>query len=49
MTMVDPATGWFKIVEVPYYSIEDIKNNEQNYIDKGSARISRLFEQTWLS
>jgi hypothetical protein len=49
MTMVDPATGWFEIVEVPYYSIEDVKKDEQNYIDKSSARISRLFNQTWLS
>jgi hypothetical protein len=49
MTMVDPATGWFEIVEVPYYSIEDVKKDEQNYIDKSSARISKLFNQTWLS
>ena len=47
--MVDPATGWFEIVQVPYYSIEDVKNDDQDYIDKSSARISRLFEQTWLS
>ena len=45
MTMVDPATGWFEIAEVPYYNIDDIKNNEQDYIDKSSARISRIFNQ----
>lgn len=49
MTMVDPATGWFEIAEVPYYSIEDVKKDENQYIDKSSARISRIFEQTWLS
>jgi hypothetical protein len=49
MTMVDPATGWFEIVEVPYYSIEDVKKDELNYINKSSARISKLFNQTWLS
>ena len=49
MTMVDPATGWFEMVEVPYYNAEDVINNENNYIDKSSARISRLFNQTWLS
>ena len=49
MTMVDPATGWFEIVEVPYYNIEDVINNEDNYIDKSSARISQLFNQVWLS
>ena len=41
--MVDPVIGWFEIVEVLYYSIEDVKKNEQNYIDKSFARISRLF------
>ena len=49
MTMVDPATGWFEIAEVPYYSIEDVKKDENEYIDKTSARISKIFEQTWLS
>ena len=24
MTIVDPVMGWFEIVEVPYYNIEDI-------------------------
>ena len=49
MTIVDPATGWFEIVEVLYYSIKNIKKDKQNYIDKSSTRISRLFNQTWLS
>ena len=49
MTMVDPATGWFEIVEVPYYNVEDVVNNKDNYIDKSSARISQLFNQVWLS
>ena len=38
MTMVDPAMGWFEIVEVPYYNIEDIVNDKDNYIYKSSAR-----------
>ena len=52
MTMLDPVTGWFEIVEVPSYLIEEIVNKKvtiQSIIDKSSARISRLFEQTWLS
>ena len=47
--MVDPAMGWFEIKEVPYYSIEDVINNKDNYIDKSLARISQLFNQAWLS
>ena len=49
MTMVDSATGWFEIKEVPYYSIEDVINDKDNYIDKSLARISQLFNQAWLS
>ena len=49
MTMVDPSMGWFEIVEVLYYNIEDIVNDKDNYIDKSSARISQLFNQAWLS
>ena len=47
--MVDPATGWFEIIEVLYYNIEDVINNKDNYIDKSLARISQLFNQAWLS
>ena len=50
MTMIDPVTGWFEIVEIPSYIVVDIKNkNLQESIDKSSARVSRLFDQTWLS
>jgi len=43
MTMIDPATGWFEIVQVPNYYPE--KDNLET-IDKTSARISQLFNNT---
>ena len=49
MTMVDPATGWFEIAELPYIEVKQIKENNIDYIDKTSARISQLFDQVWLS
>ena len=49
MTFVDPATGWFEITEVPSFDIDDVKNGVQTVIDKTSARISQLFNQTWLT
>jgi hypothetical protein len=49
MTMIDPSTGWFEIVQVPYYDLDEIKMDNREYIDKTSARISQLFNQTWLS
>ena len=50
MTMIDPVTGWFEIVEVPSYIVDDVnKKLTKEQIDKSSACISRLFDQAWLS
>ena len=50
MTMIDPVTGWFEIVEVPNFIVQDVNSKTfRESIDKTSARISRLFDQTWLS
>ena len=49
MTMLDLVSGWFEIIEVPRFIVDDIKNTDKDFIDKSSARISRLFDQTWLS
>ena len=34
--MIDPTTGWFEIIQVPYDN-------------QGSARISQLFNNTWMA
>jgi hypothetical protein len=34
MTFIDPATEWFEIVEVPYYDLDEIKMDNQQYIHK---------------
>ena len=49
MTFIDPATGWFEIAQVPTFNIVDVQNNNVEYINKTSARISQLFNNTWLS
>ena len=50
MTMLDPATGWFEIVEVPTYIVTEVLTKQTSEeIDKSSARISQLFDQAWLS
>ena len=58
MTMLDPVTGWFEIVEVPQHIIQQLQESKDrrtkhlvdtSVIDKSSARISRLFNQVWLS
>jgi hypothetical protein len=52
LTMIDPATGWFELIELPLASVEIIRKGEEIeeiIIDKSSAQVSRLFNQQWLS
>ena len=57
MTMIDPATGWFEVVELPTVAVYremkkkdgEIVEVEDEILDKCSASISQLFNKTWLS
>ena len=52
LTIIDPATGWFEIVELPtILKIEKKlgKVTEKVVIDKSSAEVARLFNRQWLS
>ena len=52
LTMIDPATSWFEIVELPTNSIKCIRKGKEiieKKFDKLSAQISRLFNRQWLS
>ena len=48
MTMNDPATGWFEIIEIPTFDLNKVTAGNDEYIDKSSARVSQLFNKTWL-
>jgi len=48
MTFIDPATGWFEIAEIPTFDLDLIKIGNKEYIDKSSARVSQIFNNTWL-
>ena len=48
MMMIDPATGWFNIVETPMYNIDEVMGGDYEYIDKSSSRVNQLFNKTWL-
>ena len=48
MKMIDLATGWFKIIEIPTFKLDEVTASNDEYIDKSSARVSRLFNNTWL-
>ena len=49
MTIINPATVWLEIAEIPTYDIDDITGNNDEYVDKSSARVSKLFNKTYLS
>ena len=48
VTMIDPGTGWFEIVEIPMFDLEEVALGNDEYIDKSSDRVSQLFKNTWL-
>jgi hypothetical protein len=56
LTMIDPATSWFEIVELPKLQRETSGHKVTNKntkeadmtIDKYSAQISNLVYKTWL-
>ena len=41
--MIEPATGWFEIVEMPTFDLEEVTIVNDEYIVKSSARVSQLF------
>ncbi len=57
LTMIDPATSWFKIVEPPKLQRETSGSKATNkhtreadvYFDKTSEQISNLVYKTWFS
>ena len=48
MTVIDLYTGWFEIVEMPTFDLEEVTIGNDECIDKSSARVSQLFNNTWL-
>jgi hypothetical protein len=56
LTMIDPATSWFEVVELPLVrGLKTITVNSkessivEEIFDKTSERIARLVNKTWLS
>ena len=38
-TMINPETGWFEVVKVPTYDLDEATGFNITHIDKSSARI----------
>ena len=48
MTMIELATSWFKIVEILTFYLDEVTEGNDEYIDKSSARVSNMFNNTWI-
>ena len=46
--MIDPATGWFEIFEIPMLDLNEVTAGNYEYLDKSSARIRQLFNNKCL-
>ncbi len=56
LTMIDPASSWFEVVELPVVEyattgkrVHDATKEKDAYFDKSSAMISTLVDKTWFS
>ena len=49
MTMIDHTMGWFDIADMPTFDLEEVSLGNDEYIDTLSARVSHLFNNTWIS
>ena len=51
LTMINPVTGWFEIIELPMTSIQCTYKDKdiiEKIFDKTPAQVSKLFNQQWL-
>ena len=46
--MIDPSTGWIKIVEIPTFNLYEVTGGNDEYKDKPSSRVIQMFNNTWL-
>ena len=48
MTMIDPTTGWFNFSKIPKFDLDEVTAGNGEYIYKSYARVSQLFDNTWI-
>ena len=52
LTMINPATGWFEIAELPNADVTYVRKGKEIIeviVDKSSVTVSQLFNKSWLS
>ena len=46
MKIINPAMGWFEIVEIMTYNLDEVTGGNYEYIYKSSSRVIQLFNNT---
>ena len=46
--MITPEMGWFEIIEVLTFDLDEVMGVNDEYIDKSATRVIHLFNITWL-
>ena len=46
--MIDPATRWFEIVEIPTFDLEEVALGDDEYTNKSFSRVIQMFNKIWL-
>ena len=49
MTTINHTTGWFEIVKIQTYNLDEVTGVNDEYIYKSSSRVRQLLKKTWLS
>ena len=44
--MIEPATGWFDIFEIPMFDLNEVTAGNDECIDKSSYRVIQMFNNT---
>ena len=48
ITKINPATGCSKIVKIPMFDLDEVTIFNYECMDKSSARVIHMFNNTWL-
>ena len=48
VTVIGPATGWFEIIKLLMYDLDEFMGVNDEYIDKTSTRVRHFFNNIWL-
>ena len=46
--MINLATGWFDIVEIPTYDLDEVMGGNGEYKGKSYVRVIQLFNNIWI-